>query len=323
MATPNIPADPPPSVSAAELRRRLLASTPPAMGPMVSGEIDLAAEVGVAVQTATATAPTGNAGATELLSRLRMPGQPGGSKIVVPPSGTIPVNQRTPSNGSVAGMFAAFPAANRTDETPAARTDSPESEHRRLRNENKELRQLLNEMKQLLQEASDTEQVHATKNVELQTALAEKNRQVEEVTEHLRHFEEQISSGALGPVQPLRTKTEMEDWADELERENSKLTKERKTIEDERKQLREDEETLEKQMRQMEVSMAKDRAIMARQEIDLRRLHAEIQSELEIMQRGDATLREHMQRFQRRAQEVMTKPTAGGGTTASGMWARN
>jgi hypothetical protein len=61
-------------------------------------------------------------------------------------------------------------------------------------------------------------------------------------------------------------------------------------------------------MRQMEVSMAKDRAIMARQETELRRLHAEIQNELEVMQRGDANLREHMLRFQRRAQEVMNRP---------------
>ena len=327
MATPSSPPDMPPSVSAAELRRKLLASTPPAAGPMTAGELDLAAEV-----DGTPAPPAGNPSVSnavaDLLSRLKLPGQAGGgskvvpppaSRIAVPQSGSVPVNQRTPSSGSVAGLFSAVNAANR-DDVPT-RSDPPGSELHRLRSENKELRQLLNEMKQLLQEASDNEQAHAAQNVELQTTLEEKTRQVEEISSHLKHFEEQISSGALAPVQPQKSRTELEEWSDELERENSKLAKERKTLETERKQLREDEEALEKQMRQMEVSMAKDRAIMARQEMELRRLHTEIQNELELMQRGDANLREHMQKFQRRAQEVMTKP-GGGGTTASGMWAR-
>ena len=73
----------------------------------------------------------------------------------------------------------------------------------------------------------------------------------------------------------------------------------------ERQQLREDEESLEKQMRGMEVAMARERALMARQETELKRLSAEIQHELEIMQRGDANLRDQMQKFQRRAQDVL------------------
>jgi hypothetical protein len=55
----------------------------------------------------------------------------------------------------------------------------------------------------------------------------------------------------------------------------------------------------------MEVSMARERALMARQETELKRLSAEIQHELELMQRGDAALREQMVKFQRRANEVM------------------
>src|SRR5262245_5297719 len=306
MAHPTSPPDLPPSVSAAELRRKLLASTPPAIGPMPAGELDLAAEVG-AVEPGTQAPPAGNPtvsnAVADLLSRLKLPGQAGGSKpvpapsarIVPPPkSGSVPVNQRTPNTGAVAGLFSAVSAANR-DDAPA-RPEQPGSELHRLRSENKELRQLLNEMKQLLQEASDNEQAHAAQNVELQTTLEEKNRQVDEISGHLKHFEEQIASGALAPVQPQKSRSELEEWNDELERENSKLSKERKTLETERKQLREDEETLEKQMRQMEVSMAKDRAIMARQEMELRRLHTEIQNELELMQRGDANLREHMQK---------------------------
>ncbi len=51
--------------------------------------------------------------------------------------------------------------------------------------------------------------------------------------------------------------------------------------------------------------MARERALMARQETELRRLSNEIQHELELMQRGDAQLREQMQKFQRRAQDVL------------------
>jgi hypothetical protein len=60
-------------------------------------------------------------------------------------------------------------------------------------------------------------------------------------------------------------------------------------------------------MREMEVSMARERAMLARQETELKRLSAEIQHELDILQLGDAGLREQMARFQRRAQEVMSK----------------
>ena len=53
-------------------------------------------------------------------------------------------------------------------------------------------------------------------------------------------------------------------------------------------------------------------ALIARQETELKRLSAEIQHELDLMQRGDAGLREQMAKFQRRAQEVMTKPPPSG-----------
>ena len=76
-------------------------------------------------------------------------------------------------------------------------------------------------------------------------------------------------------------------------------------LEHDRKQLREDEEAMEKQLRDMEVGMARERPGMARQETELKRLSAEIQQELELLQRGDGQLREQMQKFQRRASDVM------------------
>src|SRR5262249_54738413 len=60
-------------------------------------------------------------------------------------------------------------------------------------------------------------------------------------------------------------------------------------------------------MREMEVSMARERAMMARQETELKRLSAEIQHELELLQRGDGTLREQLSKFQRRHQEVLSR----------------
>src|SRR5215210_3603286 len=77
-------------------------------------------------------------------------------------------------------------------------------------------------------------------------------------------------------------------------------------MDDDRKQLREDETALEKQMRDMEVQMARERALLARQEQELKRLNAEIQHELEIMQRGDGALRERLALFQRRHAEVIS-----------------
>ena len=92
----------------------------------------------------------------------------------------------------------------------------------------------------------------------------------------------------------------------------SRLTQERKRLDEERKQLREDEEGLENQMREMEIGMARERAILARQETELKRLMAEIQHELDLLQRGDAGLREQMSKFQRRAQDVMARPPGAG-----------
>jgi hypothetical protein len=325
MANPNLPPDQPPlSISAAELRRRLLASTPPPIAAIAStpdpGEEDEGAEPSAAW--------TG--GTQDLLARLKMPGKSGA--VQVPTSRPVPaapaaelpvsrtpprppVNRRTPgpggsrlygdSSGAITGALnhlADLSHGNRHDE-------SPQADIQRLKSENKELRTLLDEMKHLLQEASNTEQQLVAKEKEFHTALAEKDTQIDELTAHLGAIEEQIAKGELAPPPPIpKTRGELEEWGDELEKESAKLTQEKKRLEEDRRQLREDEEALERQMREMEVSMARERAMIARQETELKRLSAEIQHELEILQRGDAGLREQMAKFQRRAQEVMTKP---------------
>ena len=324
MASPNQP-ETPPSISAAELRRRLLASTPPPMAAAAAAP-EPADDGGSGV-----SGWSGNS-SQDLLARLRMPGAKSGAiqvpaaRTAAPPpdqSGSrTPVNRRTPPPGrpldpvsAIAGalsQLAGVPEGSGNNRMPI--DDSPMAEIQRLRSENKELRTLLDEMKHLLQEASDYEQQFTTREKEYAAAMEAKDAHIEELSAHLGAIEEQIAKGELAPPPPVaKTRSELEEWGDELEKENAKITQERKRIEDDRKQLREDEEALEKQMRDMEVSMARERAMMARQETELKRLSAEIQHELDLMQRGDTVLRDQMAKFQRRAQEVLTKPPGAGG----------
>lgn len=327
MANPNLPPEPPlpPSLSAAELRRRLLASTPPPLAatsavpdPAEQGMDDLGAPA-----WATGASP-------ELLNRLRMPGTSGpapAARSVVPvaaepePPGSRPgVNRRTPVGGmryDAANAMANAFAESQTEEPEPAKVDRSDvkrsPEYQRLKGENKELRKLLDEMKQLLQDASDNEQRFSSREADVQANLAAKDAQIQELNAQLGSIEEQIARGELAPPPPTpKTRNELEEWADELEKESAKLNQERKRIDEDRRQLREDEQGLEAQMREMEVSMARERALLARQETELKRLSAEIQHELELMQRGDAGLREQMAKFQRRAQEAVIRPGGSG-----------
>jgi hypothetical protein len=326
MSNTNPPSDPASSLSAADLRRRLLASMPPVAAPDAEEDLQPAAEPEATDEfagddAAAPTVPTG--GPLDLLARLRMPGKSGPVPVPAPRqtptaplvpqvSGRVPVNRRTPTaNGRLDGAGTIAGALNQLAGygDHGGHEDIQQSEIQRLKGENKELRSLLKEMKHLLQEASDNEQEFAAKEKEFAEKLATKDAQIEELSTHLGAIEEQIAKGELAPPPPVpKTRTELEEWSDELEKESAKLQQDRKRLEDDRRQLREDEEALEKQMREMEVAMARERALLARQETELRRLNTEIQHELELMQRGDTSLREQMTKFQRRAQEVLTKP---------------
>ena len=333
MANPNPPPNPTPSsLSAGELRRRLLASTPPPM--VATASTPDPDEYAEEPPEAEPVAAGSWAGTQNLLSRLKMPGKSGAVPVPTsrpaPTAAPVPempgraaVNRRTPTptNGRLYGEpgSAIAGALNQlADLSHGSRhDDAPVTENQRLKAENKELRTLLDEMKHLLQEASNTEQQLAAKEKEFEAVVAGKDAQIDELNAHLGAIEEQIAKGELAPPPPVpKTRPELEEWGDELEKESAKLAQDKKRLDDERRQLREDEEALEHQMRQMEVSMARERAMIARQETELKRLSAEIQHELEILQRGDAGLREQMAKFQRRAQEVMTKP--GGGPPPNG-----
>ena len=176
-----------------------------------------------------------------------------------------------------------------------AATEQFRHEGDQLRRENQHLQNVIEEMRQLLQDASEQEQ-------RVQTELVERDACLVTVQERIAELETIVNTKP-------KTKSELEEWADDLERESFQIAQERRTMEQDRKQLREDEESLERQMRDMEVQMARDRAILARQEQELKRLNAEIQHELESMQRGDGNLRDRMAMFQRRHAEVVSAPT--------------
>ncbi len=296
MANPNIPSDPPPSISAAELRRRLLASTPPPPNGTIGYDAD-------------GEKSSGHVSTEEMLRKLRMP-----TGVATTPAPEVLESPPSAFQSKLAAFGRRPGAAAPPAYTPGYGmdpNDTPTAEIGRLKAENKELKQLLSEMKHLLQEASEAEQGVTKLKEEYAQRMADQEQQIEALTEQLHSIEEQIAAGTLAHSEPQgapKNRTELEEWTEELEQEASRLNQERKRMEDDRRQLQDDEDALEKQMRDMEVSMARERALMARQETELKRLSAEIQHELEIMQRGDATLRDQMQKFQRRAQEVLQKP---------------
>lgn len=322
------PAEQPASISAAELRRRLLASTPPPLAATsATPDPEQVDDAGPPDTGANAWGSTGQ----DLLSRLRMPGGSGSVRVPAPrlpdpepPPSRPAVTRRTPVNNSrIAGLDSSSAIAGAMNQPlepvhsdGSGRHEDPHANDvKRYRTEIRELRKLLDEMKQLLQEASDTEQQFNTREKEHLATIEAKESQIADLNSHLGAIEDQIARGELAPPPPVpKTRPELEEWADELEKEAAKLSKDKNRLADDRRQLREDEAALEKQMRDMEVSMARERALIARQETELKRLSAEIQHELDLMQRGDATLREQMSKFQRRAQEVLTtKPTGFGG----------
>jgi hypothetical protein len=320
MNNPTLPTDP--AVTAAELRRRLLASTPPPIGSMPTGTGDAGEAALIAGSDAAAAVTT--TPSTDLLARLRMPGKSGPIPVPTPrpaapaiPAIPDPTPSRPPSARRAPSSTAYnnnYGSLNGLVDSDDGADEHAQSEIRRVRLENKELRKLLHEMKQLLQEASEGEQQWTAKQKTFDETLAAKDKQIEELSAQLGAIEEQIAKGELAPPPPApKTRTELEEWSDELEKENAKLQQDKKKLDEERRQLREDEESLESQMREMEVSMARERALLARQETELRRLNTEIQHELELMQRGDAVLREQMAKFQRRAQEVLVKPQGNNG----------
>jgi hypothetical protein len=295
-------------LSTAELRRRLLATAPaaaiepePAAAPVANGRPSparLAVPAGLADLPLAEDEPTFPI--AELAPEAHAPVR--SDPTPVPFHRITPPDLRRPATQSSVRLPRPLVA-------PAPVTDplvdqlTHEVEH--YRGEAQALQQLMEEMRQLLQEASEQEQ-------RVQAELADRDQKLAAAATRNQELETIINTKP-------KTKTELEEWADELERESMQIAQERRTMEKDRQQLREDETSLETQMREMEVGMARERALLARQEQELKRLNAEIQHELELMQRGDGALRERLAQFQRRHAEATGAPLAGsyyGATTS-------
>lgn len=280
-------------LSTAELRRRLLA---PSAAP---------------AEPAVAPPNPGGPGRSTLASRLVVPATFADLPIAEDEP-TFPIHDLNGDASAVDATPLPFNRATPTDlRRPASRTsqmlsrpvlpqaaanDAMGDQLRRdvetYKKEAESLQQLMEEMRQLLQEASEQEQ-------RMQNEVADRDLKLEAAEARLVELENVINTKP-------KTKTELEEWADDLERESMQIAQQQRALEEDRKQLRDDEAALEKQMREMEVGMARERALLARQEQELKRLNAEIQHELEIMQRGDGALRERLALFQRRHAEVVS-----------------
>jgi DNA repair exonuclease SbcCD ATPase subunit len=176
--------------------------------------------------------------------------------------------------------------------------------------QNAELSRLIEEMRPVLEEASKQEERFQKKEREYATQLSEKNQQVDELLAKVKQLEEQVAAAPV-PKPVTNARRTRRDGATNWSKKAPSSHKSGVGSTRSADSFTMMKNRLRKQMRDMEVSMARERAMMARQETELKRLSAEIQHELEMLQRGDGTLREQLSRFQRRHQEVLSRGAGG------------
>ena len=179
-------------------------------------------------------------------------------------------------------------------------TGNSYSELEKVRGENTELRAMVAELRQYLEEYDPTAREQKLEGAVAD--LAQRDELIVAQKKQLDEWQDKLTTHRLVP-----SDHDLSEMSDELEKERCQIAQDRKDLDAERQLLREDEESLMKQMRDMEVSMAKDRADLARQRTELQRLQDEIKHELDLLQRGDASVKDRLASFQRRSQE------AGGG----------
>lgn len=226
---------------------------------------------------------------------------------VVPPV-SVSVSRRTPMPGEIRPATGSFHGEVLRGQTknplpPLVKPNSNFGELERLRTENAELRATVAELKQQA-EANDP-RIFDEHMQEAERLLSEREAIIAEQQQMIEKWEAQLKTHRLVPCDD-----DLAAMSDELEKERCQLTQERKKLDDDRAQLQEDEESLMKQMREMEVGMARERADLARHRNELQRLQSEIKHELELLQRGDASVKDRLAQFQRRTSEALYRPTA-------------
>jgi hypothetical protein len=196
-----------------------------------------------------------------------------------------------PSGGSVHGEVL---RSNGSREIPPASRGEVDA----LRTENAELKSMVAELKQYL-ESNDPE-AWEERVRQAEAMVIERDQLIEAQKQHIDQWQEQLKTHRFVP-----SDDDLSHMADDMEKERCQLTKERKDLEEGRAQLDDDEDALMKQMREMEMAMARERADLARQRSELQRLQVEIKHELELLERGDASVKERLAQFQRRQAEAL------------------
>jgi len=158
-----------------------------------------------------------------------------------------------------------------------------------LRRENADLRARVSELEQILLVAQNQEDKWAEARRDFESLLEEKSEVIRALHGKVKELQEAGAGSAAAAPQLTVNEQEVLQLQEELE--------------EERRQLKEDEETLMKQMREMEMAMSKERAELARQRNEMQRLQADLNRELEQASR-DSGLRERLQAFQRRTQDI-------------------
>jgi hypothetical protein len=310
MATPHTPVDPSLSV----IRRRLIAVAPDGGSDSVDfdalgGNHQLQQEL---EQSARGPATGGYDEVEALLHRYQA--EKGGSALpeleVRPPSNSISANGlrrgvSAPGGGTARPMNGSFHGevlrgtGSMHGLPPLTSNNYVETE--RLRTENTELRAMVAELRQYLEENDPTIWEQKVQNAE--AAITDREHLLEAQRKQIDEWEEKLKTHRFVP-----SDHDLAEMSDELEKERCQMAQDRKQMDGERQQLREDEESLMKQMRDMEMSMAKDRADLARQRTEIQRLQGEIRHELDLLHRGDASVKDRLAHFQRRTQEAGGRP---------------
>ncbi|MEZ6139400.1 MAG: hypothetical protein R3B84_02405 [Zavarzinella sp.] len=270
----------------AELRKRLLVS--PKAAPVVFPEETADSEPvarGGTMSSGLFMRPTSQVD-LDLMGEVESPPvrAEGPSRVQLPSTKTRPNNVLTPKSDPLASAAA--------DPDCALFGNDMDAEIMQLREANAELEGILEEMRNVLHEAETQEHTY-------QQQLQIKEAEIAELKEIAAQLQYQLDNKP-------KSRLELEQMADEIEKDSAAVERERRMLAEEREQLRQDEEALEKQMRDMEVQMARERAMIARQETELKRLSTEIQRELEAIQHGDGNLRDRLAVFQRRHSDVMS-----------------
>ncbi len=187
-------------------------------------------------------------------------------------------------NGHHHGLGNDLPDVHDLSDLSIAEPEEITLEHyQSLQIENAELRTHVEELERLLAAANGNEG-WAERQREYENLLDEKSEVIRTLHYRIQELEAQSAAGAATTL--------TEDLPDA---EN--LLRLKRDLEEQRLQLQEDEDAMTEQMRQMELALSRDRAELARQRLEIQRLQADLNREIETATR-DPGLRDRLASLQ-------------------------